>query len=104
MTVEHSKFDQVCEIFSLDAPLAKVFEMTKVDRLYIYTTHRQGYAHEQQQENTDMDTMINIEDYQQNMAFTYSKNRTSLAYTTNRTSFAVYPICIELFGDDGQLK
>ena len=78
--------------------------MTKVDRLYIYTTHRQGYAHEQQQENTDMDTMINIEDYQQNMAFTYSKNRTSLAYTTNRTSFAVYPICIELFGDDGQLK
>ena len=96
MTVEHSKFDQVYEILSLDAPLAKVFEMTKVDRLHIYTTHRQEYAHEH--------TIINLEDYQQNMAFTYSKNPTSLAYTTNRTSFAVYPICIELFGDDGQLK
>ena len=104
MTVEHSKFDQVYEILSLNTPLAKVFEMTKVLRLRIYTTHRQGNAHEQQEKNIGMDTIITIGDYQQNMAFKYSENSTSLAYPTNEASFAVYPICIEFLGDDGQLK
>ena len=43
----------------------------------------------------DDESMITIEDYQQNMELEYSETPTGMAYSSNKFSVALYPICVE---------
>lgn len=45
-----------------------------------------------------------IEDYQMNLEAIYSKNTTSMAYSSNKVTVALYPICIEYIREDGSLQ
>ena len=46
-----------------------------------------------------MNTFISIEDYQMNVTVVYSENPTSMAYSSNKHTVAMYPICIEYLND-----
>ena len=54
----------------------------------------QWNAYAQARGNLNYETFISIEDYQMNMEVMYSKNSTSLAYSVNKLTVAMYPICI----------
>ena len=47
--------------------------------------------------------MITIEDYQQNLEVVFSEQPTSMAYSTNKQTVAVYPICVEFSDADSLL-
>ena len=47
--------------------------------------------------------MITVEDYQINIQVEFTENSTSLAYSTNKFSYALYPIFVEYL-EDGIVK
>ena len=51
-----------------------------------------------------MISVITIEDYQMNLEAIYSENPTSMAYSGNKVTVALYPICVEYIGEDGILQ
>ena len=51
-----------------------------------------------------MFTIITIEDYQMNLEVVYKENPTSLAYSTNKMTVAIYPICVEYRNSDGTIS
>ena len=55
-------------------------------------------------QNLDADTVITIEDYQQNIEIEYSESPISLAYSCNKTTYAVYPLCIEFLNENFSLQ
>ena len=59
------------------------------------SVHRQGI---------DDESVITIEDYQQNLEIEYSENPTSMAYSSNKTTVALYPIVLEYKIDDAIYK
>ena len=70
---------------------------------HIYTAHRQWHAHSTLRTNLDESSVITVEDYQMNIEVEFTENPTSLAYSTNKLTFALYPVCIE-FIQDGEIK
>ena len=68
--------------------------MCKQLRKHIYTAHMQWNAHVQTRGNLNYETFISIEDYQMNIKVMYSENPTSLAYSVNKLTVAMYSICI----------
>ena len=72
-------------------------------KLHIYTAHRQWSAHDIQRSNMDPSSVITIEDYQMNMEVVYTEAPTSLAYSSNKKSVAMYPLCVEFVREDGCL-
>ena len=83
--------------------LAMLENIYKQLREHIYTEHMQWNAHVQARENLYYETLISIEDYQMNMEVMYSENPTSLAYSANKLTVAMYPICIEFKAADGTI-
>ena len=83
--------------------LAMLENMCKQLRKHIYTAHMQWNAHVQAKENLYNETFISIGDYQMNMEVMYGENPTSLAYSANELTVAMYPICIEFKAADGTI-
>ena len=83
--------------------LAMLENICKQLRKHIYTAHMQWNAHVQARENLYYETLISIEDYQMNMEVMYSENPTSSAYSANKLTVAMYPICIEFKAADGTI-
>ena len=52
----------------------------------------------------DIESVITVEDYQMNITLEYCENPTPLAYSTNKVSFALYPICVEFVSTDNELR
>ena len=77
--------------------------MCKQLRKHIYTAHMQWNAHVQVRENLCYETFISVEGYQMNMEVMYGENPNSLAYSANKLTIAMYPICIELKAADGTI-
>ena len=73
-------------------------------RKHIYTAHVQWDAHEKARSLLNDETVITIEDYQMNMEVVYRENPTSLAYSSNKTTVALYPICIEYKTSEGKIS
>ena len=72
--------------------------------LHIYTAAKQWDAHNTASLSLDMFSIISIEDYQRNLEAIYSENPTSMGYSGNKVTTALYPICVEYLGEDGTLK
>ena len=70
---------------------------------HIYTAPRQWTGHEVHRSNLNPISVITIEDYQMNLEVVYRENPTSLAYSTNKKTVALYPICVEFLNEHGQL-
>ena len=66
---------------------------------HIYTAHRQWQAHSLLRNNLDESSVITVEDYQMNIEVEFKENQTSLAYSANKLTFAMYPVCVEYVAD-----
>ena len=84
--------------------LTKLSQMCKPLRLHIFTAHKQWNAHEKAWQNLTVNSIISVEDYQMNMEVQYKENPTSMAYSTNKMTVAMYPICIEYKTDDRTIR
>ena len=62
---------------------------------HINTSHHQWHTHANTRSSLDSNSIITIEGYQQNLHMIFSEQATSMAYSTNRLTIAVYPICME---------
>ena len=89
------------ETSSVKDAIHKLEEMIKPLRLHIFTAHKQWNAHDESRKNLDMNMIISIEDYQMNMEVVHNENPTSMAYSTNKQTVAVYPICVEYLNSEG---
>ena len=95
-------------MFGLVKHVARVQDAvtTLVDMLpelkrHIYTSHIQWHAHSTLRSNLDRESVITIEDYQQNMEVIYREMPTSTAYRGNKTTVAMYPMIFEYLDSDG---
>ena len=68
----------------------------------LYSTHAMECPRSSKRESL-LETFISIEEYQMNMEVMYSENPTSLAYSANKLTVAMYPICIEFKAADGTI-
>ena len=64
-------------------------------KIHIYTAYSQWNAHAMSRDSLDDKSIITIEDYQQNLEVTHMENPTSMAYTTNKITMALFPVCVE---------
>ena len=62
---------------------------------HIFTAYCQWSARAINRQNLDNNSIITIEDYQQNLEVVHQENLTSMAYSTNKTTVALFPICVE---------
>ena len=69
-------------------------------KIHIYTAHCQWNAHSSARNNLCQDSIITIEDYQRNIEVEYTEMLTSMVYSSNTITVAVYPICVEYKIDD----
>ena len=60
----------------------------------LYSTHAMECPRSSKRESL-LENFISIEEYQMNMEVMYSENPTSLAYSANKLTVAMYPICIK---------
>ena len=70
---------------------------------HIYIAHKQWNAHASARENLTTDSLITIEDYQRNIEVEYIEKPTSMAYSSNKLTVVVYPICLEFRREEGGL-
>ena len=70
---------------------------TSLPNLYkhIYTANYQRHAHSTLQNNLDESSLITVDDCQINIEVEFTENPISIAYSTNKLSYAPYPICVE---------
>lgn len=73
-------------------------------RKHIFTAHHQWQAHAVSRCTLDKHTVITVEDYQQNLEVIYPEAPTSMAYSTNKFTVAVYPICLEYLNEKSDLE
>ena len=66
---------------------------------HIFTAKAQWNAHTHFRSTMDDNSVITIEDYQQNLEVTYIEAPTSMAYSSNKLTVAIYPICVEYLVD-----
>ena len=69
-------------------------------KIQVYSAYRQWRAHTTNREALDNESVITIEDYQQNMEVEFNENPTAMAFSSNKTTVALYPVCIEYKVDD----
>ena len=81
----------------------KLKKMINNLKWHIFTAHKQWNAHDVRRASLDLNSLITVEDYQMNVEVVYTENPTSLAYSTNKKSVALYPICVEYLNDEGLL-
>ena len=62
---------------------------------HIYVAHQQWSGHKSMWLSLDENSVITVEDYQMNIELEYTENPTSLAYSTNKQTYALYPIGVE---------
>ena len=66
---------------------------------HIYIAHKQWDAHASARKSLTVNSLITIEDYQRNIEVEYIEQPTSMAYSSNKLTVAVYPICLEFKTD-----
>ena len=66
---------------------------------YIFSAYCQWNAHAINRQNLCNNSVITIEDYQQNLEVIHSENPTSMAYSSNKTTVALFCICVEFLLD-----
>ena len=103
-STEKYVFSLYTEKTSLKEAIQRLREMSSSLALHIFTAAKQWEAHSVLRSNLDIDSIISIEDYQKNLEAIYSENPTSMAYSGNKVTVALYPICVEYLGTDGILK
>ena len=90
-------------IVSLKEAILKLDSMLLGLKTHIFTAHCQWSAHDNHRNNMSPSSIITIEDYQMNMEVVYNEAPTSLAYSSNKRSVAMYPMCVEFIREDGCL-
>ena len=60
----------------------------------------QWKAHEIERSNLVPGSIITIEDYQMNLEVCYREAPTSMAYSSHKTSVAMYPLCVEYLDEE----
>ena len=80
--------------FSVHQTVSAFFDVLPKLRQHIYTAHHQWQAHNQAPNNLDVSSVITIKDYQQNLEVVYAEQPTSMAYSSNKLTAAVYPTCV----------
>ena len=91
------------ETMSVKDAIVLLQELLPDVRKHVFTAHNQWNAHKIYREHLDESGIITIEDFQMNIEPEYLEAPTSLSYSTNKKSFALYPVCIE-YVEDGELK
>lgn len=106
MSTEKAKnvFGLFQQKMSIEDAVAKFIGMLPKLRQHIYIAHHQWKAHAAARSQLDISSIITIEDYQQNLEVVYSEAPTSMAYSTNKLTTAVYPICIEYVDSNSDLQ
>ena len=69
---------------------------------HLYSTHAMECPCSSKRESL-LETFISVEGYQMNMEVMYSENPTSLAYSANKLTVAMCPICTEFKAADGTI-
>ena len=92
------------ESSTLEDAIERLRKLAMPLALHIYTAAMQWDAHNTARLSLDKFSIITIEDYQRNLEAIFSENPTSMGYSGNKVTTALYPICIEYIGDDGLLK
>ena len=103
VTIEKDVFTLYPKTMSLDEAVAKLKSLIPNLKLHIYTAHKQWKAHEILRSNLIPGAIITIEDFQMNLEVTYRQAPTSQAYSSNKVSVAMYPLCVEYLDSDGKL-
>ena len=80
---------------TIEAAVENFLALLPKMRSHIYTAYCQWNAHAVNRVNLDGFSIITIEDYQQNLEIVLMENPTSTAYSTNKVTIALYPICVE---------
>ena len=88
---------------SLEDVMKRLKNMLPNLKRNIATSHRQWHAHNALRNNLDLQSIITIEDYQQNLLVEYREALTSMAYSSNKTTVVLYPLCVEYLDTDGSL-
>ena len=88
----------------LDQAISQLEDMLEGLTKHILVAHHQWKVHKTLQENLNTESIITIEDYQMNIEIEFSENPTSLAYSSNKLTFALYPVCVEFVSDNGELR
>lgn len=73
--------------------------LTKL-KSHTYNAYCQWNAHTQNRSALDEASIITIEDYQQNLEIEYNEMPTSMAFSSNKTTVALYPCVVEYKVDD----
>ena len=94
--VYHEEMTLEMAIESLKTSLANFYKL-------IYTANYQWYAHSTLRNNLNESSVITVEDYQMNIEVEFTENPTSLVYSTNKLSYALYSTCVE-YQEDGIVK
>lgn len=71
---------------------------------HIFTAHAQWHSQAISRESISEQCVITVEDYQQNIDVVYIEKIASMAYSSNKLTLAVYPICVEYQTDDDLKK
>ena len=100
---EKSVFSLYSQTIPLDQCIEQLKSMIPNLRLHIYTAHKQWKAHEILRSNLVPGSIITIEDYQMNLEVSYGEAPTSVSYSANKISVAMYPLCVEYLNDEGTL-
>ena len=102
-TVEKHVFSLYPHTITVEEAMEKLKVLVKNLKWHIYTAHRQWSAHDVQRSCLDVNSIITVEDYQMNIEVVYTENPTSLAYSTNKKTVALFPICVEFVNSKGEL-
>ena len=96
-------FSLYSQTISLDQCIEQLKSMLPNLRLHIYTAHKQWKAHEILRSSLVPGSIITIEDYQMNLEVNYGEALSSVAYSANKISVAMYPLCVEYLNNEGTL-
>lgn len=102
-TTEKYVFALYPYITTLGETIEKLKKMLTKLKTHIFTAHRQWSAHDHQRNNMDTSSIITIEDYQMNLTVEHNEAPTSCAYSSNKRTIAMYPLCVEFVREDGGL-
>ena len=80
---------------SVEETVQLLLEKLRKLKTHTYNAYCQWNAHVQNRSTLDDSSVITIEDYQQNLEIEYNEMPTSMAFTSNKTTVALYPIVVE---------
>ena len=95
-SVDTASMKKVFGLFSITEKLSVLIDkyknMLPTLKRHIYTAHVQWNNHASSRTAMSDTSIITVEDYQQNLEVIYIENPTSMAYSSNKLTVAVYPI------------